>query len=58
MNQLWIEGLAHRDFEPTLRGLLGQDAPRAGAEERLVLGVLEGCVGNREQRSCAPRVGM
>ena len=27
MNQLWIEGLAHRDFEPTLRGLLGQDAP-------------------------------
>ena len=27
LNQLWIEGLAHRDFEPTLRGLLGQEAP-------------------------------
>lgn len=27
LNQLWIEGLAHRDFEPTLRGLLGQEVP-------------------------------
>ncbi len=27
IHQLWIEGLAHRDFEPTLRGLLGADAP-------------------------------
>lgn len=27
LNQLWIEGLAHRDFEPTLRGLLGAQAP-------------------------------
>ena len=27
LNQLWIEGLAHRDFEPTLRGLLGEEAP-------------------------------
>ena len=27
IHQLWIEGLAHRDFEPTLRGLLGATAP-------------------------------
>lgn len=27
IHQLWIEGLAHRDFEPTLRGLLGVEAP-------------------------------
>jgi len=27
IHQLWIEGLAHRDFEPTLRGLLGSEAP-------------------------------
>ncbi|BDE06155.1 hypothetical protein WPS_14310 [Vulcanimicrobium alpinum] len=27
IHQLWIEGLAHRDFEPTLRGLLGAEAP-------------------------------
>ncbi len=27
IHKLWIEGLAHRDFEPTLRGLLGNDAP-------------------------------
>jgi len=27
IHKLWIEGLAHRDFEPTLRGLLGSDAP-------------------------------
>jgi len=27
VHQLWIEGLAHRDFEPTLRGLLGEQAP-------------------------------
>lgn len=25
--QLQVEGLAHRDFEPTLRGLLGVEAP-------------------------------
>jgi len=27
IHQLWIEGVAHRDFEPTLRGLLGATAP-------------------------------
>ena len=27
IHPLWIEGLAHRDFEPTLRGLLGAEAP-------------------------------
>lgn len=27
IHRLWIEGLAHRDFEPTLRGLLGSQAP-------------------------------
>ncbi len=27
LHQLWIEGLADRDFERSLRGLLGEDAP-------------------------------
>jgi len=27
IHQLWIEGLAHCEFEPTLRGLLGSEAP-------------------------------
>ena len=27
IHRLWIEGLSHRDFEPTLRGLLGSEAP-------------------------------
>lgn len=27
LHRLWIEGLAHRDFEPALRGLLGESAP-------------------------------
>lgn len=27
LHELWIQGLAQRDFEPALRGLLGQDAP-------------------------------
>lgn len=27
MHRLWVEGLAHRDFEPALRALLGESAP-------------------------------
>lgn len=27
LHKLWVEGLAHRDFEPALRALFGADAP-------------------------------
>jgi transposase-like protein len=31
MHELWVQGLSHRDFEPSLRGLLGADAPLSAA---------------------------
>jgi len=34
IHQLWMEGLAHRDFEPTLRGLLGSEAPLSASTNR------------------------
>ncbi len=31
MHELWVQGLSHRDFEPSLRALLGADAPLSPA---------------------------
>lgn len=31
MHELWVQGLSQRDFEPSLRALLGAQAPLSAA---------------------------